>query len=51
MSKRILLGLFAVLVSVAAALPAGAKLNVGVASVNVTPDPLLPVSGGVPSPG
>ena len=32
------------------ALPGAAELQVGVASVNITPDPLLPVSGGLGTP-
>lgn len=41
----------ALAICVAPAVSARAELKVGIASINVTPDPLLPVSGGVPDPG
>jgi hypothetical protein len=51
MLKRILVCLLAVSLCFAGGLSAQAELKVGIASANVTPDPLLPVSGGVPDPG
>ncbi|NUM54590.1 MAG: hypothetical protein HUU46_13170 [Candidatus Hydrogenedentes bacterium] len=51
MTKRMLLCVMALAICVAPAVSARAELKVGIASINVTPDPLLPVSGGVPDPG
>lgn len=49
--KRILPCLLALALCVNGAVSALAELKAGIASENVTPDPLLPVSGGVPGPG
>ncbi len=51
MSKRFVFALLAFTLCIAGSHPVLAELKVGIASVNVTPDPLLPVSGGVPDPG
>lgn len=50
MIKRILFGVLVCAIGVVGAVPSHAELKVGIASINVTPDPLLPVSGGVPDP-
>ena len=50
MIKRILFGVLVCAIGVVGAVPSHAELKVGIASTNVTPDPLLPVSGGVPDP-